>query len=101
MWAACPLTSVSGDALGYWHAKAGHDVDDLAAGGGFSLLHRQFPGVKAAADHGLVAHHRHLAQGSTAVVHCLLPTEPTKTCPIPHPDYDAGRPLEQGMVVSI
>jgi hypothetical protein len=50
MWAALPLTSVSGDALGYWHAKAGHDVDDLAAGSGFGLLHRQSPSVEAATN---------------------------------------------------
>ncbi len=49
----------------------------LLAHRGLSLLHWQSPSVEAAADHGLVAHHRHLAQGSTAVVHCLLPTEPT------------------------
>jgi hypothetical protein len=62
MWAALPLTSVSGDALGYWHAKAGHDVDDLAARRGFGLLRRQSPSVEAATNQGFVAHHRHLAQ---------------------------------------
>jgi hypothetical protein len=54
----CPLTSVSGDALGYWHAKAGHDIDDLAAGRGFGLLCWQSPSVEAATNQSFVAHHR-------------------------------------------
>jgi hypothetical protein len=71
----CPLTSVSGDTLGYWHAKAGHDVEDLAARRGFGLLPRQSPGMEAATNQGFVAHHRHLAQGPPAIVDRLLPAE--------------------------
>jgi hypothetical protein len=33
--------------------------------------------MEAAADHGLVAHHCHLAQGPPAIVNGLLPAEPT------------------------
>jgi hypothetical protein len=62
-WAACtPWPWGSDEALGYRHAKAGHDVDDLAARRGFGLLLRQSPSMEVAANQGFVAHHRHLAQ---------------------------------------
>ncbi len=62
-WAACiPWPWGSGEALGYRHAEAGHDVDDLAASRGFGLLRWQSPSVEAAANQGFVAHHGDLAQ---------------------------------------
>ena len=79
-----PLPWSSGDTLGHGHAKLRHDVDDLAGDGTFGLLRWQSPGVEAAADHSLLAHRRDLAQRPTAVVHRLLPAEPTTL--LDHPE---------------
>jgi hypothetical protein len=48
--------------LGYRHAEAGYDVDDLAANRGFGVLRWQSLGMEAAAHQSLIAHHCDLAQ---------------------------------------